>query len=608
MTRFLAALLALLTLSAPALAQTRALPPGEIRANGDITFGNALKLGKRDAGKTIITPDALQILGPGSTGDASTMSVAPTGFGATAASLTTLLGNAKPRVATNAALKALLLPYSRISRDGFAAAGDGGAVDYTWSPSNCTAADDGAQVQPTGRAGCWIADLSGGAADVRVWGAQPGQQIDAALRAAIAWACTTHKPLVLPYSYPSQYLLNSQINIGDGSAAAYSTCNNISLEMTGPDAVTTSSTNPAKGMSIRYNGPVSATTIPINVQGPIKGARLKGLSVTCDFKCSTGIRASTVLDGEFKDLSVEHNINGPAFDFTSEAANQLFSSFEGTRVDNIHADFPGTGGSGIRIGPVNCSPCNYGVLGNIFTNMTFNYDGNVANTFGLQFGMASQNTLINIRTTPYFVGGGTPGNLGNSIKITPPTGRNDYPTGNVFIHPLIAGPVDPGPDANSWVPSAGGFNFVGWSTVYLPFPTATVSGRFTGSDARGNTFSEPPKFWTPTDASGAGLTFTVNDAQYVINGKTCTVTFSLVWPTTSNTAVAATGGLPCRAQAGGTSRHGGAPSYTDQGSPLTILIGSGTTQANFYSFGGAGLVNSQFSGKTVRATLTYAID
>lgn len=77
MKRFSPAVVALLALfdAAPALAQTRALPPGEIRPNGDITFGNALKLGKREGNKTVITPDTLQILGPGSTGDVSGMRV-----------------------------------------------------------------------------------------------------------------------------------------------------------------------------------------------------------------------------------------------------------------------------------------------------------------------------------------------------------------------------------------------------------------------------------------------------------------------------------------------------------------------------------------------------
>ena len=55
--RVLAAL-ALAGLTTPAVSQ-KALPPGEIRANGDITFGNTLKLGKREGNKTILMPDAL---------------------------------------------------------------------------------------------------------------------------------------------------------------------------------------------------------------------------------------------------------------------------------------------------------------------------------------------------------------------------------------------------------------------------------------------------------------------------------------------------------------------------------------------------------------------
>lgn len=87
MKRFLVPIFALVALTAPALSQTRALPPGEIRANGDITFGNALKLGKREGNKTVITPDTLQILGPGSTGAVDEMSVRVPGSGAVARSL-----------------------------------------------------------------------------------------------------------------------------------------------------------------------------------------------------------------------------------------------------------------------------------------------------------------------------------------------------------------------------------------------------------------------------------------------------------------------------------------------------------------------------------------
>jgi hypothetical protein len=78
MKRAVIAFAALLALGAPAFDQTTALPQGEIRANGDITFGNALKLGKREGNKTVITPDVLEVLVPGNTADSYTATAAKT--------------------------------------------------------------------------------------------------------------------------------------------------------------------------------------------------------------------------------------------------------------------------------------------------------------------------------------------------------------------------------------------------------------------------------------------------------------------------------------------------------------------------------------------------
>lgn len=58
-----------------AFAQTTALPPAVQQSDGSFGFGKNLKLGKREGNKTIITPDTLQILGDGSTGDVSSTSV-----------------------------------------------------------------------------------------------------------------------------------------------------------------------------------------------------------------------------------------------------------------------------------------------------------------------------------------------------------------------------------------------------------------------------------------------------------------------------------------------------------------------------------------------------
>ena len=58
----------------------------------------------------------------------------------------------------------------RIVRLGFSTPGDGGLANYNWSDTNCVAADDGAQVQPS-VTGCWIADFSGLMPVPEVWGA-----------------------------------------------------------------------------------------------------------------------------------------------------------------------------------------------------------------------------------------------------------------------------------------------------------------------------------------------------------------------------------------------------------------------------------------------------
>lgn len=106
-------LAALLGLSAPALAQPRPLPQGEISANGEITFGNALKLGKREGNRTVTTPDTLQILGSGSTGDASLLSVTPN-TGAAANTLGSYLSGGSPlsSLQVSGANQILMTPYA----------------------------------------------------------------------------------------------------------------------------------------------------------------------------------------------------------------------------------------------------------------------------------------------------------------------------------------------------------------------------------------------------------------------------------------------------------------------------------------------------------------
>lgn len=70
------ALAAILVTSSAAFAQTRPLGDPQIKANGDLMLGPTFKLGRQETdGRVILQPYALQLLGPGTTGDVSATSV-----------------------------------------------------------------------------------------------------------------------------------------------------------------------------------------------------------------------------------------------------------------------------------------------------------------------------------------------------------------------------------------------------------------------------------------------------------------------------------------------------------------------------------------------------
>lgn len=50
--------------------------------------------------------------------------------------------------------------------------------------------------------------------------------------------------------------------------------------------------------------------------------------------------------------------------------------------------------------------------------------------------------------------------------------------------------------------------------------------------------------WTPTDASGAGLTFTAIRPRYTRIGRVVNIQVGLLYPSTASTAIAKIGGLP----------------------------------------------------------------
>lgn len=108
--------------------------------------------------------------------------------------------------------------------------------------------------------------------------------------------------------------------------------------------------------------------------------------------------------------------------------------------------------------------------------------------------------------------------------------------------------------------------------------------------------------WTPTDASGAGLTFTNASGRYVKIGRFVFCAGTMKYPTTASGLEAVWGGLPF--------------SSTDFGGGVTTYC-EGAFQLFIRSYGGTsmGLVrianntasNSQLSGATVVFTYSYQV-
>ena len=113
--------------------------------------------------------------------------------------------------------------------------------------------------------------------------------------------------------------------------------------------------------------------------------------------------------------------------------------------------------------------------------------------------------------------------------------------------------------------------------------------------------------WTPSDASGAGLSLTQSSqAKYVRIGNLVTLTMDITYPATASVSSAVIGSLPFA----GTANIGGLVStYTSFTYPISGPLNTGTT-INLYSnqaAGSAPVTNLNLSAKRLMATVTYVI-
>jgi hypothetical protein len=115
--------------------------------------------------------------------------------------------------------------------------------------------------------------------------------------------------------------------------------------------------------------------------------------------------------------------------------------------------------------------------------------------------------------------------------------------------------------------------------------------------------------WTPTDLSGASLSFTnlSGNCHYTKVGNLVTCIFNITYPATADVNNAYIGGLPFTSKSTTNGVAGGQFSYTNYGAFLSMLVNTGATSFYFWTSAGALVTNATASGKTFRGVITYMV-
>ena len=109
--------------------------------------------------------------------------------------------------------------------------------------------------------------------------------------------------------------------------------------------------------------------------------------------------------------------------------------------------------------------------------------------------------------------------------------------------------------------------------------------------------------WTPSDASGAGLTFTQNNTGlYAKTGNQATCSMDITFPVTADTNIARVS-LPFATVSG--APFNGATGYQDLGVSVFPSAASGGASFVFWDVGGTVLTNAALSGKRFTVSFSY---
>ena len=148
--------------------------------------------------------------------------------------------------------------------------------------------------------------------------------------------------------------------------------------------------------------------------------------------------------------------------------------------------------------------------------------------------------------------------------------------------------------------ASGSTNNVVQANTFDASVTTPVYNPVTGAN-----YVDVPMPWTPTDQSGAGLSFTSVNAMYTQSGKTTHAQFTVTYPSTANASLA-TVSLPTVASSiGGIFVHGECRSGAASNIQLLAVSAAGQQLVTFVNAAGGNPTNATLSTTTLACDLSY---
>jgi hypothetical protein len=112
--------------------------------------------------------------------------------------------------------------------------------------------------------------------------------------------------------------------------------------------------------------------------------------------------------------------------------------------------------------------------------------------------------------------------------------------------------------------------------------------------------------WSPTDASGASLSFVASSGYYTRIGRLVTITLQVQYPVTVNANDAAIGGLPFNS-ASAPPAQASSWGYTGSVVAATLLINASASTLLVYSSSGGAATNANMSGTFNFVSFSYIV-